>query len=56
MFFEVGLGFIYEMSNMTYDYAKAIQWYTVAVESNNTQVLYNLGLMYEYGKGVPVNY
>ncbi|WP_304985099.1 tetratricopeptide repeat protein [Coxiella-like endosymbiont] len=53
---EVNLDFIfiYEMSK--YNYAKAIQWYAMASESDNPQALCNLGLIYEYGKGIPVNY
>ncbi|AML49408.1 hypothetical protein AYM02_08905 [Coxiella burnetii] len=47
---KVGLGFIYEMSKHNYPEAK--KWYTLASKFHNPQALYNLGLMYEYGKGV----
>ncbi|WP_227514350.1 hypothetical protein [Psychrobacter urativorans] len=37
---------------MRQDYSKAIGWYQNLANQNNSLAKYNLGLMYEYGKGV----
>lgn len=50
---EVGLGFTYEIAKQ--NYAKAFPWYEKAAEMENRLGLYNLSLMYKYGKGVEVS-
>ncbi len=47
---KVRLGFIYEMSK--HNYLEAKKRYTLDSKLHNPQALYNLGLIYEYGKGV----
>ncbi|STX60173.1 enhanced entry protein EnhC [Legionella israelensis] len=49
----VAMGFIYE--TVEDQYVKAIQAYQKAAEEGNALGAYNLGLMYEYGKGTEVN-
>lgn len=49
----VAMGFIYE--TVEDQYVKAIQAYQKAAEEGNALGAYNLGLMYEYGKGIEVN-
>lgn len=51
---SVALGFIEETVNDNYDLA--LKAYEEAATRNDAQGLYNLALMYLYGKGIPVNY
>src|SRR3990167_4729938 len=50
---QVALGFVYELDK--HDYQQALQWYVKAADCHNPQAQYNLGLMYEYGKGVKID-
>lgn len=50
----VALGFIDE--TVDDNYAQALKSYEQAATQGNAFGLYNLGLMYLYGKGMPVNY
>lgn len=50
----VALGFIYE--TVDDNYTEALKAYTQASAEGDVMGTYNLGLMYEYGKGVPVDY
>lgn len=50
---QVALGFINETD--LHNYQRAEHWYRLAADNNNSIGLYNLALLYEYGKGVPVN-
>lgn len=49
----VALGFLFD--TVDDDYASSLENYTVAAVANNPQAQYNLGLIYEYGKGRPVD-
>ncbi|MBL7480493.1 tetratricopeptide repeat protein [Legionella bononiensis] len=51
---SVALGFIYE--TVDDNYADALKSYEMASEQGDVLGDYNLALMYEYGKGVPVDY
>lgn len=51
---SVALGFIYE--TVDDDYTQALSAYQDAVSKGNMYGNYDLALMYEYGKGVPVDY
>lgn len=51
---DVALGFIYE--TVDDDYAQALKAYENAAAKGDMLGAYNLALMYEYGKGVPVTY
>ena len=41
---------------MSQNYKKAIGWYQKAAEQGYASAQYNLGVMYNDGKGVPQNY
>jgi enhanced entry protein EnhC len=47
---QVALGFINETD--LHNYRQAEYWYRLAANNNNPVGLYNLGLLYDYGKGV----
>lgn len=49
----VALGFIYE--TIDYNYDQALSAYTLATQQNSVVGEFDLALMYEYGKGCPVN-
>ncbi len=51
---SVALGFIYE--TVDDDYAQALKAYEQAASQEDTYGIYDLALMQEYGKGVPVDY
>lgn len=51
---DVARGFIYE--TVDDDYASAQEAYQKAADRKNADAIYNLGLIYEYGKGLPVDY
>lgn len=51
---SVALGFIYE--TVDDNYSDALKSYEAASEQGDALGEYNLALMYEYGKGVPVDY
>jgi len=51
---KVALGFLEETVN--HNYKKAMSLYQAAAEAGSPQANFDLGLMYEYGKGVPVAY
>ncbi|MFI4963361.1 MAG: tetratricopeptide repeat protein, partial [Legionellales bacterium] len=51
---NVALGFIYE--TVDENYAQALKVYNQAAEIGYPQGVYNMALMYLYGKGVPVDY
>lgn len=38
-----------------YDYEAAAKWFLIAAEKGNTIAQYNLGVLYNHGKGVPRN-
>ncbi len=50
---QVALGFVNEVD--MHNYQRALYWYEKAARHNDPVALYNLGLLYEYGKGIPVN-
>lgn len=50
---SVALGFIFE--TVEDNYQQAFENYTLAANAGDTVGRFNLGLMYEYGKGTPVN-
>lgn len=50
----VALGFVYD--TVDDDYLNAADNYQQAANRNNIRGIFNLGLVYEYGKGQPVNY
>lgn len=50
----VALGFIYD--TVDDNYAQAASAYQIAVNQNNAYGLLDLGLIYEQGKGIPVDY
>ena len=37
------------------DYAEAVKWYRLAADQGNASAQRNLGIMYEYGRGLPQN-
>ena len=41
---------------MSQNFSVAVLWYQVAAEQGDASAQFNLGLMYEYGRGVPQNY
>jgi enhanced entry protein EnhC len=51
---SVGLGFLYE--TVDDNYAEALKYYQQASNKGDVLGEYNLALMYEYGKGVAVDY
>ncbi|HHF7347772.1 TPA: tetratricopeptide repeat protein [Legionella feeleii] len=51
---SVALGFIYD--TVDDNYLKALENYQLAAEKNDAVGQYNLGLVYEDGKGLPVDY
>lgn len=51
---SVALGFIYE--TVDDNYAQALDAYQAASNKGNVYGIYDLALMYEYGKGIPVDY
>lgn len=48
----VALGYINDVDKK--NYPVALRWYELARKNNSAVATYNLGLMYDYGKGVPV--
>ena len=50
---ELYYGQYYEGVRTEKDYAEAAKWYRKAAEQGNAQAQYQLGYMYDYGKGVP---
>jgi len=51
---SVALGFIYD--TVDNDYTKAAENYLLAATTSDITAQYNLGLIYEYGKGRPVDF
>jgi len=47
------LGFIYEEGK---NYAEAAKWYRLAADQGDAGAQYNLGTMYDFGRGVRQNY
>jgi TPR repeat protein len=46
----------HEYANKIKDYSKAMAWYKLAVNQNNTVAYINIGFMYDYGYGVSQDY
>lgn len=38
------------------DYSLALQWYTTIANQESADAAYNLGIIYSYGHGFPINY
>ena len=38
------------------DYEQAAEWFTKAAEQGYAEAQYNLGVMYDFGQGVPQDY
>ena len=53
---QLGHCFCYSIGKIPLDFAKGVEWYRKAAEKGNDSAQYELGLCYNYGKGVPQDY
>ena len=51
----VAIGLTYGSDGFEKDEGKALDWFRRAARQGDAQALYNLGWLYEFGEGVPVD-